>query len=239
VTLLLYALVTPSGAKPRLRGMRGEPLRVVSAAGVGALIGAVSSSPQPQARNLRAYHDVMLAVSRRFTALVPVRFGTAVADEEELSFILRTRAETFRRLLAAVRGRVQMTARFVDVSGGEEDSARPADRSSGTAYLRSRATLHVRLAESAACVQLRGRVERWIRGERLEWRNRVMTMYHLVPRGAAERYRRAIEDIALPDGRRVHVSGPFPPFAFADPLRPEAAAAGPPSGAPVPVRRRG
>ena len=123
MTLLLYALVTPSGAKPRLRGMRGEPLRVVSAAGVGALIGAVSSSPQPQARNLRAYHDVMLAVSRRFTALVPVRFGTAVADEEELSFILRTRAETFRRLLAAVRGRVQMTARFVDVSGGEEDSA--------------------------------------------------------------------------------------------------------------------
>jgi hypothetical protein len=48
VTLLLYALVTPSGEKARLRGMRGERLRVVSVGGVGALVGAVSSSPQPR-----------------------------------------------------------------------------------------------------------------------------------------------------------------------------------------------
>ena len=238
MTLLLYALVTPSGEKPRLRGMRGEALRVVSVAGVGALVGAVSSSPQPKVRNLRAYHDVMLAVSPRFTALVPARFGTAVTDDEELAFILRMRAPSFRRLLAAVRGRVQMTARFVDASGREDDDERPADRSSGTAYLRSRATSQARLAESDACVQLRGRAKRWIRGERVERRNRVTTMYHLVPRGAAERYRRAIEDVALPDGQRVHVSGPFPPFAFADPLQLEAVA-GRASGAPISARRRG
>jgi hypothetical protein len=181
----------------------------------------------------------MLAMSRRFTALVPARFGTAVADEEELSFILRTRAASFRRLLAAVRGRVQMTARFVDTSGHDQDREQPADRSSGTAYLRSRTALHARLAGSAACVQLRGRVQRWIRGERVEWRNRVMTMYHLVPRGAAERYRRALENVALPDGRRVHVSGPFPPFAFADPLQLQSAVAGRTSGAPVAGRRHG
>ena len=240
MTLLLYALVTPSEERPRLRGMRGEPLRVVSAAGVGALVGAVRSSPRPNARNLRAYHDVMLAVSRRYTALVPARFGTALAREEELAFILRARAASFRRLLTAVRGRVQMTARFVDLSGAPQDEGEPPpDRSSGTAYLRSRAALHRRLSESAACVQLRGRVHGWIRGERLEWRNRVVTMYHLVPRGDAERYRRAIEGAALPDGRPVHVSGPFPPFAFADPLDLEAAIAGRRAPAAASASRRG
>ena len=84
MSLLLYALVRPTNGHSRLRGIRGERLRLVQAAGIGALVGGVSSKPAASPRVLRAYHDAVHRISLHHAAVVPVRFGTCVDDEQEL-----------------------------------------------------------------------------------------------------------------------------------------------------------
>jgi hypothetical protein len=44
----------------------------------------------------------------------------------------------------------------------------------------------------------------------------IGTLYHLIERGRASEYRRAVDGVAArADGVRVMVSGPSPPYAFA------------------------
>jgi hypothetical protein len=54
-----------------------------------------------------------------------------------------------------------------------------------------------------------------VRDERVETRAGVTSVYHLVPRAAAEAYRRALDRAAAAQGLRIAVSGPWPPYAFA------------------------
>jgi hypothetical protein len=66
---------------------------------------------------------------------------------------------------------------------------------------------------------LRDAVARWVRAERVERHDRgrlAGSLYHLIPRGAADGYRRAIERAAVDAGLTTVVSGPWPPYAFAD-----------------------
>jgi hypothetical protein len=52
----------------------------------------------------------------------------------------------------------------------------------------------------------------------VETRASIATVYHLVPRASAEAYRRALARHAADAGVRVVISGPWPPYAFADPF---------------------
>lgn len=218
---LVYAVV-PSGDKgTSVRGLRGERLRFIDAGTVGALVGDISSPPRPTGAALRAYHDTIIRLAAQHAALIPVRFGT-VADDQELTFILRARAASFRRLLTRVRGRAQMTVRFVTRARMTGEGGHLATSgSSGLAYLQQRAASHRRLRELPAVRQVRDVVAQWIRDERIERHRQVVTIYHLVPRVAASRYLRAMAHMNEPAG--LQVSGPFPPFAFADPFDLEAA----------------
>jgi hypothetical protein len=67
--------------------------------------------------------------------------------------------------------------------------------------------------------RLRPAVERWVRAERSQRHSHGQlagTVYHLVPRSAAEAYRQAISRAALDAGLTTVVSGPWPPYAFAE-----------------------
>jgi hypothetical protein len=199
-----------------MRGLRGERLRLLSAGGIGALVGEVPSRPRPAGQTLRAYHDAIVGIARHYTAVIPVRFGTAVVDDEELMFILRSRTTSFRRLLKHVRGRAQMTVRFVTRAHVEDEEPAVPAAVTGSAYLRMRAAQHRRLRALPIVRQLHAAAGQWIRDERIERRDRVVTVYHLVPRASADHYRRALLGVSEPAG--LQLSGPFPPFAFADPL---------------------
>jgi hypothetical protein len=50
----------------------------------------------------------------------------------------------------------------------------------------------------------------------MEKRGDVASIYHLIPAGSAPRYRAALDAAAREAGVRVIVSGPWPPYAFAD-----------------------
>ena len=66
---------------------------------------------------------------------------------------------------------------------------------------------------------LRVAVKKWVRAERTERHDRgrlAGSMYHLVPRRAATAYRDALQRAAGDAGLTIIVTGPWPPYAFAE-----------------------
>jgi hypothetical protein len=219
VILCLYAVVATTPAKMRIAGMRNESMTVVRAGRISGVVGRLASVPRPSPANLRAYHQAMGRLFDVVPALLPVRFGTTLHSEAEVVMLLRARSASFRTALTRVRRRAQMTVRFVrrDDPHANNERATPAvSRSSGTAYLHSRAGVARRLAGWEPCAELRRVAKRWIKAEVIEERNGVVSVYHLVSRADAASYRRAVEAATLAPQPRV--TGPFPPFAFVDPL---------------------
>jgi hypothetical protein len=95
-----------------------------------------------------------------------------------------------------------------------EPDCESGERETGTAYLRARA----RVARIPGFDPVLDAVRGWVRDQRVERREPVTTVYHLIPRSAAAAYRSAVERAAASAGIRLVVSGPFPPYAFSTPL---------------------
>lgn len=215
MSVCIYAIV-PGRSRIAGRGAAREALRVVSVGSVAAVVGRSDARRAATRERLVAYDAAIRRIAVQTSALLPARFNTLVGDDEEVRLILSSRGATLRRALARVRRRAQMTVRMTGVaSGGDrgEDGAiagAAQGPNKGTQFLRARAAAH-RVPEFD---DLRPAVARWIRDERTERRGGVATIYHLVPRGAVTAYRKAL--MAAAAGRLVAVSGPFPPYAFAD-----------------------
>src|SRR5688572_26012950 len=169
----------------------------------------------------------MRRLAARFPSLLPARFSTSFDDTAELSFVLRSRQDSLRRALAHVRGRVQMTVRIIEAAGAGEAGAgakipdivgrvpRSGPGVTGADYLRARAAAAARERDVAGFEPIRSAVRRWIRDERVEKHARIASVYHLIPRASAERYRSAASDAAAAAGTHSVISGPWAPYAFA------------------------
>lgn len=225
--LCVYALITPSLSRIVATGVAGERLRAVSVGRVSALVGELRRAPKPTMRNLRRYADVIQAVSEEAPAILPARFGTCMIDLDELTLALRSRQDTLRRRLHAVRGRAQMTLRLVLGSGTAETGSDPRDDRSpgsdpgykatqGTQYLHRRAAAAAKAREIPGFAPIRIAAKRWIKDERIEKRAGVATVNHLIPRSSVAAYRVAVERAADRAAVRVVLSGPHAPYAFAD-----------------------
>lgn len=221
MTLRVYALTDPTPFARALRGTDGERLRLVTVGGVAAIVGEQGrTAPRPTAAALRAYDEVVRRLTLHRPAVLPVRFGTAFHDPAELMFVLRSRQSPLRQAVSEVRRRAQMTVRVLPGSDAREPGPRVGPRSTarsgpaGARYLRARAADAARERQVPEFDRVRPAVARWIRGERVDKQAGVASVYHLVPRAAADAYRRALEKAASRHGVRVIVSGPWPPYAF-------------------------
>ena len=213
--ICVYALTGRQSAPPRGRGLAREPLRVLTAGAVSAIVGTLPRAPSASRDQLTRYDAVIRGLAERLPAVLPARVGTCFPDPEELRMVLQSRQLTFRRALAHVRGRAQMTVRVIGVPGPPRASspAHAGTRPTGTEYLRGRAAAE---REISGFDPVRDAVRRWVRDERVEKQKNIASVYHLVPRRAAPSYRRALERAAAAAGLQVVVSGPWPPYAFAE-----------------------
>jgi hypothetical protein len=223
MSLLVYALASREVGPLRLRGVRAEHLETVRVGPIDAIVGTMTTPPRPTARVLRQYDHAIRALWARRFAVLPARFPSVMRDRSELELTLRVRQSTFRRQLALVRHRAQMTVRLVPGSGvrgvgsGPQGprSARSPGPSRGTRYLMHRAGV-ARLEHISDIGVLRAAVKPWIRAERADAHAGVATVYHLVPRTSVPRYQEAIARAAAAAHMRVQVSGPWPAYAFAE-----------------------
>jgi len=222
VIVCVYALIA-SSSRVVGSGMGGERLRAVTAGGIVALVGELRRAPKPTMTNLRRYAIVIEKAAAQTPAILPVRFGTGMADLDEVTIVLQSRQDALRRRLRAVRGRSQMTIRVVlgksgsDPGDNPSPGSDPGDQSTqGTQYLQRRAITAARAREIPGFAPIRAAVNRWVKDERVEKRAGVATVNHLIPRSSVGTYRSAVERAAERAGLRVVVTGPFPPYAFAE-----------------------
>jgi hypothetical protein len=213
--LCIYAVV-PGGAVITSRGAGRELLRTIAEGPVAAVVGRRATRPDGSRQDLVAYDAAVRRIATQSAATLPARFNTLAADDDEVRGILRDRAALLRRSLGRVRGRSQMTIRVTGLRHAESGT-RPAprerrerDAGAGAAFLRARAaTRQIRELDP-----VRSAVARWVRDERVERRGTIGTLHHLVPNGSIDRYRAAV--LMAPIGCAFVVSGPFPPYAFAE-----------------------
>lgn len=218
MTSCVYALTVPRPVAVRGRGLADEALRVITVGRVSAIVGTLRRPPATSAASLKRFAAVVQRLHERVPALLPARFLTCFDDPDELLMVLRSRQQPLRRALAHVRGRSQMTVRIIGV-GVVPESCRSrvgVSPKSGTAYLRGRAASVARERDVPGFERVRAAVRRWVRDERVQKSEGIASVYHLVPKGSVDAYRRALEGAAESAGLRVSVTGPFPPYAFAD-----------------------
>lgn len=198
--MTVYAIV--SGDAPPQEG-----LRLVPCGQVNAVVGETEARISPEA--LAAHDAVVRRLADRFEAILPVRFGEAVKDDAELVKLLAPRAPRFAEALERVRGCAQMTLR---VFGGPEPLAEPDQGGPGTRYLeaRRRARSLPEIAPLLNALRPLLREERTVRHDQGSY---FGTAYHLVRREDVAAYLSLVEKIET--SRRVTVSGPWAPYAFA------------------------
>lgn len=187
-------------------------------------MGKVAVPPAVDPVSLRAHDAVVRRMAATVDAVLPARFGTLVADEEELDRLLAFRATELTEAIELVAGREQMTLRVFRVgrTAGKAAPARVRARAgtgAGTAYLAARMAADRRARSAPEIAWLRPVLRDLVAAERIE-RHRagslVASVYHLIARGQSSAYLAAVEE-ASRRRRAVRVvpSGPWPPYAFA------------------------
>ncbi len=234
--LCIYALVSlprrsgdaKAGLPPerlRLTGIAGERLRVIRIGRLAVVVGEIRRSPAVSTANLRKYARLVNAIAAQVPAILPARYATTVRDVEELTLIVHARHAVWEQRLRAVRGRVQMTIRLLTPSESESGDHPFASRSTVTRRTRLRlahgATQGTQYLKRKAngvpeMRPVRAAVRTYIKDERVEKRAGIATVNHLIARGAAARYLDAVQRAAAENDVRLIVSGPWPPYAFAD-----------------------
>jgi hypothetical protein len=216
----LYALLSGTPTCETGMGVCSERLRVVALGDLVALVGDVGEPPAPTALTLRAQDAVLRRLCAAVDALLPVRFGTLVADDAALAESLAPRQPELARAMGRISGCEQMTLRV----WGEAPAAAPppvaVEGGPGTQYLAGRLRAREWARRVPELEPARPGLSDLVREERVERHDRpplLATVQHLVPRGVVRPYIDAI-DGARAGLRpwRVSVTGPWPAYAFVD-----------------------
>lgn len=205
--LLLRAIVPHGSVVP-------DGLAIVRAAHVAALARVVATAPATLEDELRAHHDDVARVHAAGPCL-PARFGRVYTDEGELRRALDARGPELARSLADVGDRSELEIRLSWRTG-----APAPDRSSGTAYLRSRRELDRRRGEAEGIV---ARLVTGLEIERTHVRHETCpapdiaaSVAVLTTRdGVTETMRRVRVLAARLEDVTARVYGPMPPYSFA------------------------
>jgi hypothetical protein len=201
----LYA-VTDGAAPPP-----SEPLRTVSADGLALLCapaGDTEVSPERLWERERVIEELMES-----SDLLPMRYGTRVADEAAAARVLHEHGAELSKALERVRGAVELSVRALPRGGAEAPSA---EAQSGTEYLRARVrakaaresaakSVHAPLAELA-----RASSERPDGGS-----GDVLRAAYLVDRAAVDRFVERVSELqAAHPELRLLCTGPWPAYSF-------------------------
>ena len=209
--LYVYALVPPDAPRALGSGIEDEPLRLVALGPLAAVVGELDGRPSIAPATLEAHDEVVRAIGRASDAVLPLRFGAMVTDEDELREGLRPRLAALAEALERTRGCDQMTVRLY--ADDPEPSEPPERPTSGAQWLRDRSG-HPLLAG------VRDALGPLVRGERVEPGAKPplrASVFHLVERSRIDEYKaraRQLSERMAP--AHLVTTGPWPPYAFTE-----------------------
>jgi len=189
-------------------GVAGIPVERVDASELTALVSRSAESNvwlrAPVRTSALQFHRVLVHIFES-AAIIPFRFPTVLASDDELTALLSERADEYLSVLNRISNSVQMEVR---VSGAKFSG----DASSGTEYLRERQKCLEVLNEFGA--RLRSAVSSVVR----EWSDDNLKdgqrHFALVERSKVAEFEQTMRGLPVPEGIRVRVSGPWPVSEF-------------------------
>nr|WP_320774638.1 GvpL/GvpF family gas vesicle protein [Streptomyces sp. CRN 30] len=231
-TLYVYG-IAPAGLRtPRVPGVNGAPVGLLTEDGLCAAVSAAPERPRPRRRDLLAHQAVLDELAAQGPVL-PMRFAVLTPEPDTLRAQLRSDRAELLRQLDGIAGCVEMNVKGTVVPGCVEELLR-RDEGLRALALRTRRRpgyeANVRLGEALA------------RGVRQEARRaarevlarlaplavrtaegplddeRVLSTSFLVRAGDEPRFRREVEARARAHGDRLAlgVTGPLPCYSFVD-----------------------
>ena len=228
---MLYVYGIIDGSEIRTTIPRGHHRSSVAALPVGGLAAAVSDVTQsdmaPTAENVCRHDQVLDALMERH-AVLPMRFGTT-AHRGRLTTVLERRQVALCRALRRMSGMVEIAVRVltslpvVAAPSHYRSFERDHERSSGTAYLRSRMadrreSLPLCERREAVAISILSRLEAlsaeaaWDRGEELPL---LFKGSFLIARAGLREFVDTAEALASRHGEVVvRCTGPWAPYSF-------------------------
>jgi len=179
-------------------------------------------APTADLDRIEQHHQVVMAAVS-LTTPVPVRFGAWTPSERVLSEHVLERQSEIETALRAVDGMVEFGVRVVSIEpAGTPDVPDPP--AGGRAYMqelsrRQEARRRRKAEQATVLTRLRSHLGDLGHDERVRFLEApgLVAVAHLVEREVETRYRRSMEAFAreAPEGHRVHLTGPWPPYSFA------------------------
>jgi hypothetical protein len=218
---------------PALRGAFGQTCMVLCAPPLAAILAALPAScslAQPATADLVAYNAVIAHVHAQQTT-IPLRFGGVFDSEEAVRAHLGENAAGYQRLLDRLRGTEELAVRVVlpaEESQAAGEPATGANVGTGAAYLRARQARYAQAARRQAAATTRAdwltaALMPHVRAHRVELaelpeRPEQITIKaaFLIARGTAAVFREKARALASGEPVSLTVSGPFPPYSFAE-----------------------
>jgi hypothetical protein len=220
-----------------LRGVDGEAVRPISAAGLTALVGAVDRDAFSEeglrhrlndldhlAELARAHHEV-IRIAADHQPVAPARLATLYTDDGRVRAMLEEKAEVFTAALGRIRGRHEWGVKaFAATERPKEPTAHPA---TGTAYLRQRRAslterqdtldmaeqVHAALTADAVAAYRRPPQDPTLSGDR---RRMLLNAAYLVEDPRRDEFLARVSLLAQEHPRlAVELTGPWPPYSFA------------------------
>jgi hypothetical protein len=220
--LYLYA-ITDAPDPPRRRGLRDAELRTVGEDGLFAVVsehgaGGIEATEE----NLWAHEEVVEELLGK-AAVLPLRLGSLVENEEAVRALLRERREEFVTSLERVRGAVELGVRValpeaehaaVGVGADEAEGVGP-----GTAYMLRRLERERRAADAVEQIHrpLARIARESVRADH-SVRPSVLNASYLVDVDQVGAFRARVDELSgTLDGAAVVCTGPWPPYSFSSP----------------------
>jgi hypothetical protein len=190
-------------------GVRGMPVHLVAAGALQCFVSHFESGSMEGKATIREaaleFHHTVQELFRQ-AAVVPFRFPTILADEDEISAFLAEHSGEYESALSRLRDAVQMEIRI------EEREPARASAASGTEYLRRRQTSHKRVEGTAS--RFREASQEWVR----EWRQREtpsgLRCYALLTREQREPFLASMKRVQVLPDQTARVTGPWPATEF-------------------------
>jgi hypothetical protein len=219
--LYLYA-IAQSPDRRTAAGLRGAPLRAIGGSGIFA-IASEHDDPRIQANeeDLWTHENVVEALMDR-SAVLPMRFGSVLPDEEAVGALLRNKRLEFELALSHVRGAVELGVRAAISLDGTDDARRTESGRAagpGTAYMLDR------LERQRVGSEVARRIHEPLASLARDSASRLsaqepplLNASYLVDLELVDRFKAHVEELddELPEATIV-CTGPWPPYSFTSP----------------------
>lgn len=205
-----------------LEGALPEPgICVVEAHGLAAAASRVEETDSaPSVASLLRYEKVIEAIHAR-QSVIPLRYGCLLESESAIVRLLENHGQEYRALLGRLHGMTEMGIRILwPARPGilPESPLTPGSRY--LASLRGRYGSGGSLApqEAQLAYQITGRLAGLFTGQQTEVSpsgpGRLVSLYFLTPKTAVGRWREIGLKLRPPEGVKLMLSGPWPPYNF-------------------------